>query len=58
MQCTYGGGLEAEIGLEVLGDLTNQALERKLADEKLGRLLVATDFTESDGSGPVTVGFL
>lgn len=45
-----GGRLEAKIGLEVLSDFTNQALERKLADQELSRLLVTTDLTESDGS--------
>ena len=53
-----GGALEAELGLEVLSDLTDQALEGQLADEKLGALLVATDLTESDGTGPVTVRLL
>ena len=32
------GALEAEVGLEVLGDLTDQALERELADQELRRL--------------------
>ena len=53
-----GGRLETEIGLEVLGDLTDKALERQLADEELSRLLVLTDLTESDGSGPVSVRLL
>ena len=53
-----GGALEAEIGLEVLGNLADQALEGQLADEELGALLVATDLTESDCAGPVTVGLL
>ena len=53
-----GGALEAEISLEVLGDLTDKALEGQLADEELGGFLVTTDLTESDGSGPVTVGLL
>lgn len=35
-----------------------QALEGELADEKLGRLLVATDLAESDGTGLVTVRLL
>merc|ERR1719274_471617 len=35
--------LEAEVGLELGGDLTDEALERELADEHLRRLLVATD---------------
>ena len=47
---TDGGALEAEVALEVLGDLTDETLERKLADQELGRLLVATDLTESNGT--------
>ena len=53
-----GGGLEAEIGLEVLGDLTDKTLEGQLADEELSRFLVTTDLTEGDGSGTVTVRLL
>lgn len=51
-------GLEAEISLEILGDLTNESLEGKLADEQFGGLLVAPDLTKSDGTGPVPVGLL
>jgi hypothetical protein len=58
LESTDGGGLEAEIRLEVLGDLTNKALEGQLADEELGRLLVATDLTESDGTRLVAVRLL
>jgi histone H3 len=50
LESTDGRGLEAEIGLEVLGDLTDQTLEGELADQELGGLLVATDLTESDGT--------
>lgn len=50
LQSADGRALEAEVGLEVLSDLTNQALERQLADQELSRLLVATDLTESDGT--------
>jgi len=53
-----GGALESEVGLEVLGDLTDQTLEWQLADEELGALLVPTDLSESHCSGPVTMGFL
>ena len=53
-----GRSLEAEVGLEVLGDLADETLEGKLADEEVGRLLVATDLTEGDGSGAITVGLL
>lgn len=42
--------LEAEVALEVLGDLTDKTLERQLADKELSRLLVATDLTERDGA--------
>ena len=47
-----------QTNLEVLSDLTDEALEGELADEELGRLLVAADFTESDGSGPEAMGLL
>jgi len=53
-----GGALEAQISLEVLGDFTHKALEGQLADQKLGALLVTTDLTQSDGSGPVAMGLL
>ena len=53
-----GRGLESQVSLEVLGDLTDQTLEGQLADEQLGGLLVTTDLTESDCSGPVTMGLL
>ena len=53
-----GGALETQVGLEVLSDLTDQPLEGQLADQKLSGLLVTTDLTESDGTGPVTMGLL
>ena len=53
-----GRALEAEVSLEVLSDLADETLEGELADEKLGRLLVSPDLTESDGSWPVTMGLL
>jgi histone H3 len=58
LESADGRGLEAEIRLEVLGDLTDKALEGQLADEKLGGLLVTTDLTESDGTGLVAVRLL
>ena len=33
-------------------------MEGELADQKLGGLLVATNFTKGDGAGPVTVRLL
>jgi hypothetical protein len=53
-----GRGLEAEIALEVLGNLTDQTLEGELADQKLSGLLVATNLTKSDGTGLVAVRLL
>ena len=77
-----GRRLEAEVRLEVLGNLTDETLEaagararevsslegakqgvgaadsRELADQELGRLLVATDLTERDGTRAVTVRLL
>jgi hypothetical protein len=50
LKSTNGGGLESEIGFEVLGNLTNQTLERQLSDQELRGFLVTTDLTESDGS--------
>lgn len=58
LQSTDGGALEAEVGLEVLCDFTDQTLEGQLADEELGRLLVATNLTESDGTRLVAVRLL
>jgi len=53
-----GGALEAQVGLEVLGDLADETLERQLADEKFGALLVPTDFTQGHGAGPVAMRLL
>ena len=54
----HSSALETEIGLEILGNLTDQTLEGELADEQLGGLLVLADLTESHGTGPVTMGLL
>jgi len=58
LESADGGRLEAEVRLEVLGNLTDEALEGELSDQELGGLLVPTDLTESDGSGLVSVGLL
>ena len=50
LERTDGRALEAEIRLEVLSNFTDKTLEGQLADEQLSGLLVATDFTESDGT--------
>ena len=58
LQGQDGGALEAQVGLEVLGDLAHQALEGQLADQQLGRLLVLSDLAQRHGTGPVAVGLL
>lgn len=58
LKSTDGRGLEAKIRLEVLSNLTDQTLEGKLSDQKLGGLLVTSDLTESDGSGLIPVWLL
>merc|ERR1719187_2425453 len=54
----HGGALEAEVSLEILGNLPHKALERQLADEQLGGLLVPPDLSESHSAGPVPVRLL
>ena len=53
-----GGALESQVVLEVLGGLTDQALEGQLADQKISGLLVAADLAEGDDPGAVAVGLL
>ena len=55
---TYGGGLEAQIGVEVLGDLSHQSTEWQLSDQKLGGLLESSDFSQSNGTWLVSVRLL
>ena len=58
LKSTNSGRLEAQISLEVLGDLTNKTLEGELADQELSGLLVTTNLTKSDGTGAVAMGLL
>ena len=51
-------GLEAEISLEILRDFSDETLEGKLADEKLSRFLVSSDFSQGDSSWSVSVRLL
>lgn len=44
--------------LEILCNLTHKTLERELANEQLCGLLVATDFTQGDGTGAEAVRLL
>jgi len=58
LQCQDSRRLEAEVGLEVLSDLTNETLEGELPDEELCRFLVTTNFTEGDSSRAEPMGLL
>ena len=57
-----GGALEAQVGLEVLGDLADEALERELADQQVRGLLVPADLAVAhfagvgSGGGVASVG--
>ena len=42
--------LESEIGFVVLSNFTDQALERQLADQESGRLLVLADLAQRNGT--------
>ena len=53
----YGDDEIAKVGVEKVMT-TYQTLERKLADQELSRLLVATNLTQSDGTGLVAVRLL
>ena len=58
LQGANGGGLEAQIGLKVLGNFSHQALEGQLADKEVGALLKAANFSKSDGARAVTMWLL
>ena len=53
-----GRPLESQVGLKVLGDLTDQTLEGQLANEQVRRLLVAADLTKCNGTRAIAVGLL
>ena len=58
LECSDGCALESQVGLEVLGDLSDQSLEGQLSDEQFGGFLVSSDLTKCNGSWSVSVGFL
>jgi len=58
LESTNSTALETKVGLEILSDFTNETLEWQLSDQKLSGLLVATNLTEGDSSGLVSVGLL
>jgi len=58
LKSSNSGALEAQVSLEVLGDLPDQTLEWQLPDEKFSGFLVTPDLPESNSSWPVTVRLL
>ena len=58
LSCKNRRTLEMEVLLKVLGDLVDEALERKPADEEIGRLLIETNLTKSHRAGTVAMGLL
>ena len=53
-----GGGLETQVSLEVLGNLTDKTLEGQLADQELSGFLVTSDLTKSHCTRAVPVRLL
>ena len=56
--CYDSAGLETQVSLEILSDLTDQMLEGQFADQEFSRFLVTTDLTESDDIGTIPMGLL
>jgi hypothetical protein len=52
------GRLESQVSLEILGDFSDQSLERQLSDEQFRGLLVLADFSQRDGTRAVSVRLL
>jgi hypothetical protein len=58
LESTDSRRLKTEISLEVLSNFPDETLEWKFADQEFSGFLVSSDFSESDGTGTVTMGFL
>ena len=52
------GALESQVTFEFLGDFSNQSLERELSQKEISRFLIFSDFSEGNGTGSESVGFL
>ena len=55
LKSKYGRALESEVALVFLGDLANEALEWKFANEEFSALLVLADFTERYGTWAIAM---
>jgi len=58
LQRRDGLALKTQVGLEVLGNLADQALERQLANQQLGALLVAANLAQGNGARAVAMRLL
>ena len=58
LESEEGRALESELAVRLVGDVLDDSLERKLSDQKISGLLVSSDLSESDSSGPVSMGLL
>ena len=52
------GGLESEVVVETTSNLSDESLEWELPEEEVSGLLVSSDFSEGNGTGSESVGFL
>ena len=52
LKSANGSALETQIGLEILSDFSHQTLKGQLPDQQFSGFLVATNFTEGDGTRP------
>jgi hypothetical protein len=53
-----GRSLETDVALKVLGNLADNAMKRKPADEEIGQLLIATNLTKSNSARTVAMRLL
>ncbi|KAH3671028.1 hypothetical protein OGAPHI_000739 [Ogataea philodendri] len=58
LQSTDSGGLESQVGLEVLSNFSHQSLERQFSDEQFGRFLESSDFSEGNSTWLISVRLL
>ncbi len=57
LQGKDGRPLESKVCLEILGNLSNEALEWEFADQEFRAFLITADFTKSHSTRAVPVGF-
>lgn len=58
LQGKHGRTLKSQVTVNMHRNLTDQPLERELANEQISRLLVSADFAKGHSSGSITVGLL